>query len=175
MSKASEEFRGVAIDYDNALAEVASEIINGNDPSDDQRESIEEDRYLSSDYVLGRLSSSLPKFIQYIIVSLKHAGCEVEAPTSKAEAIALIMSIVNDGDPYNERDEDQFPIPKYRYDRLHRVLNECSFGIPSIEPKFATSVSAGDEIRDTFDDDILNNCKTPRSAGERTEVGANEI
>jgi len=89
LSEASIEFRGVEIEYDNALAGRASEIFNGNDPSDDQRDTIEEDRYRSSDYILGRLASSLPQFIQYILVSFKHAGLEVEPPINKVEAIAL--------------------------------------------------------------------------------------
>lgn len=153
LSEASIEFRAVEIEYDNALAGRANEIFNGNDPSDHQRDTIEEDKYRGSDYVLGRLASSLPEFIQYIIVSLKHAGWEVDAPTNKAEAIALIMKIV-DGDPYNERDSDQFPISKYRFDRLDRVLNQCSFGFSAAEPKFTTAVSASDDVNDTYDDDI---------------------
>jgi len=66
---------------------------------------------------------------------------------------SLIMKII-DGDPYNERDEDQFPIPEYRYDRLERVLSQCSFGFAAAEPKVATIVPAGANTNDTFDDDI---------------------
>ena len=153
LSEASVEFREVEIEYDNVLAGRANDIFNGNDPSDDQRDTIEEDRYRSSDYVLRRLTSSLPQFIQYIIVSLKHGGWEVEAPTSKDESIALIMKIV-DSDPYNDRDEGQFPIPEYRFDRLDRVLNKCSFGFSAAESKVTTTASTGNDINDTFDDDI---------------------
>lgn len=153
LSEASIELRRVEIEYDNALAGRADSISNGDDPTDDQRDTIEEDRYQNSDHILERLASSIPRFIQYIITSLKHAGYEAEAPTNKAEAIALIMKIIV-GDPYNERDEDQFPIPEYRFYRLDRVLEKCSFNVPGSDLKFTTTASIGDDINNAFNDNI---------------------
>jgi len=126
------EYRAAEIDYDNALSERAQQIIDGDDPDEDGRETIDNERYQEFNGAVGRLSRSLPRYVEYIIASYKNAKHEIDYPKTKKEAISLIIGLTT-GDPYTDYDEDEFHLPKIRYPYLDRILDQCSFAFCSDE------------------------------------------
>ncbi|WP_157896440.1 hypothetical protein [Acidovorax carolinensis] len=109
LSKACSDYSSTELTYDNALTARADDIFDDEDPDEYDKNIIEEERYQSHNYIFNDVGFSLPRLINYIVFIPRHAGCKIEPPTSKNEAINLIFSII-ESDPYNDRDEELFPI-----------------------------------------------------------------